>query len=515
MRIKLYVSFFFMSLLTLNAQMPNKKALLIGINHYRNLPENFNLRYSEKDVDSLKKILVENLGFKNKDIVVLKGNLSSNNRQENYADYLNIKSILQDDYSKLSANDLLFIYFSGHGTLIRSNDEPDGNNECLLPANAVLGKPGTYIKDDELSSWLNGIQARKILVLDCCFMGHNSLEKDVEIPEIDLKDDLVASVDVMMTASRADETARENPDMESSNYTSYFIQALQNTGTDLNNDQKISVSEIHTYIYSRINNQHPQIYENDNIVLKDNTWTYLSLTTIPSGAKIFLGDHPLKDKNGDILLTPLKEVPINKGIYKLRIEKSGYEMYEMSILKLHAESVDLGAIQLLLLKMKIRGLVTDNKGNPVEKARIAFYGNLSRDIPEIITNEQGYFEFRASFASIQKGGIIEKDGLHCEIKISDSSFNMDEIDLGIFALGDTDTKKSANQQDNVAQLILYALPWADVYIDGQYMGQSDLKIESIAVGTHQIVFKNPQLGVVYKEVLVKKGYNSLKINMLE
>jgi len=41
---------------------------------------------------------------------------------------------------------------------------------------------------------------------------------------------------------------------------------------------------------------------------------------------------------------------------------------------------------------------------------------------------------------------------------------------------------------------LNAFPWADVYVDGNYVGQTPLGNLSLPIGTHEIVFRNPNLG---------------------
>ena len=39
-----------------------------------------------------------------------------------------------------------------------------------------------------------------------------------------------------------------------------------------------------------------------------------------------------------------------------------------------------------------------------------------------------------------------------------------------------------------------ALPWADVWVDGQPMGTTPLGNVSIAVGNHEVLWRHPQLG---------------------
>jgi hypothetical protein len=41
---------------------------------------------------------------------------------------------------------------------------------------------------------------------------------------------------------------------------------------------------------------------------------------------------------------------------------------------------------------------------------------------------------------------------------------------------------------------LNAIPWADVYVDGSYFGQTPLGNQSLQIGTHEVAFRNPNLG---------------------
>jgi hypothetical protein len=43
-------------------------------------------------------------------------------------------------------------------------------------------------------------------------------------------------------------------------------------------------------------------------------------------------------------------------------------------------------------------------------------------------------------------------------------------------------------------LALNALPWADVFIDGKLVGETPIGSIAVPVGTHEIVFRHPDLG---------------------
>jgi hypothetical protein len=43
-------------------------------------------------------------------------------------------------------------------------------------------------------------------------------------------------------------------------------------------------------------------------------------------------------------------------------------------------------------------------------------------------------------------------------------------------------------------IALNAIPWADVWIDGEKVGETPIGNLALAIGTHEIIFRNPDLG---------------------
>ena len=83
----------------------------------------------------------------------------------------------------LTPSDSLLFYFSGHGTQIIDKlgtfpgDEakgryPDRNDEALLPVDANLASPETYLLDDELNTLLQELPTRQVsCIIDTCYSG--------------------------------------------------------------------------------------------------------------------------------------------------------------------------------------------------------------------------------------------------------------------------------------------------------------------------------------------------------
>ena len=84
---------------------------------------------------------------------------------------------------RLTSSDSLLFYFSGHGTQIIDKlgtfpgDEakgryPDRNDEALLPVDADLASPRTYLLDDELNILLQELPTRNVsCIIDTCYSG--------------------------------------------------------------------------------------------------------------------------------------------------------------------------------------------------------------------------------------------------------------------------------------------------------------------------------------------------------
>ena len=84
---------------------------------------------------------------------------------------------------RLTPSDSLLFYFSGHGTQIIDKlgtfpgDEakgryPDRNDEALLPVDADLASPTTYLLDDELNTLLQELPTRQVsCIIDTCYSG--------------------------------------------------------------------------------------------------------------------------------------------------------------------------------------------------------------------------------------------------------------------------------------------------------------------------------------------------------
>jgi hypothetical protein len=152
---------------------PRRRALLIGINDYEPRLSNAvtgrhfrNLEGAVNDVELMRDILLSVYKFRDEEIVVL------TNQAAGRAAILNaIDNHLIDGARE---GDVLFFYFSGHGSQVKNSlsEEPDHLDESIVPADAWEG--ASDIRDKELRRRFVPLLdrgARLTVILDSCHSG--------------------------------------------------------------------------------------------------------------------------------------------------------------------------------------------------------------------------------------------------------------------------------------------------------------------------------------------------------
>ena len=159
-------SFFVMFLQLVHAE---EHALLVGIWDYEN--PNLQLDAPPNDLKLMEAVLSAH-GVTQAQMHIL----SNPNKAQ-------IQRKFRELSRRLTPSDSLLFYFSGHGTQIIDKlgtfpgDEargryPDRNDEALLPVDADLAAPQTYLLDDELNALLQELPTRQVsCIIDTCYSG--------------------------------------------------------------------------------------------------------------------------------------------------------------------------------------------------------------------------------------------------------------------------------------------------------------------------------------------------------
>ena len=142
----------------------SKKALLVGINNYRD-PQINDLQGCLNDVTNMRNILKTYMGFTNADIRLL---------VDGRATKANIKARLQYMVKNAKSGDYLVFHYSGHGSQIRDRDGDeltDNLDEIICPYD--MSWDNVYITDDDLNKIFTLLPEGVLLevFLDSCHSG--------------------------------------------------------------------------------------------------------------------------------------------------------------------------------------------------------------------------------------------------------------------------------------------------------------------------------------------------------
>lgn len=224
--------------------MGKKIALLIGVSEYE--PGLNPLPGAVNDVDAMQRVLAnpEMGGFA--DITLLK----NPQRQD-----------IEDSIYKLFANrtkdDLLLLYFSGHGI-------KDESGRLYLSTRATRKDNGKLVKPSAVTAnFLNesikeSQSQRKVIILDCCFSGAIATGMTVKDDgNIDIQQQLGGKGRAILTSSTSTQYSFEQEGSSLSIYTRYIVEGIEKGAADKDNDGYISVEELHEYASAKVQEESP------------------------------------------------------------------------------------------------------------------------------------------------------------------------------------------------------------------------------------------------------------------
>ena len=235
-------------------------AVVIGINTYPNIRR---LKYAVNDAKAFHRHLVEFTRIPPENAILLLNEDSTLKR---------IRSTLGTFLkNKAGKDDMVIIYFAGHGATERELTSPDGDGleKYLLPYDVEPNDLfATALPMGEISRIFTRIQSeRLIFIADACYSGASGGRTisfggvRANISEGFL--DRVASGKgkIILTASGANEVSEEKEDLGHGVFTYYLLEGLRGSA-DTDKDGLITVDEIYRYVSYRVpamtnNEQHP------------------------------------------------------------------------------------------------------------------------------------------------------------------------------------------------------------------------------------------------------------------
>jgi hypothetical protein len=235
-------------------------ALVVGINDYAHVPK---LKYAVNDAIAFYDVLTRMNRLPKENITLL---------LDKEATLTNLRSELGTQLkSKAARDDMVIIYFAGHGATEPDTLSPDGDGleKYLLPYNADLSDLySSALPTREISHIFRRIRSeRLVFIADACYSGANG-GRTVSLSGMraNLSDAFLARISggkgtVVLSASGPNEVSVENDRLQHGVFTYYLIEALQGAA-DRNDDGLITTDEVYDYVSEKVTRatnqeQHP------------------------------------------------------------------------------------------------------------------------------------------------------------------------------------------------------------------------------------------------------------------
>lgn len=213
--------------------MAGKRVGLVIGNNYPNSSKE--LKFAVADATKMKEILLDKNICYFDDVVLLINKTSRD-----------VSTKLEEIFKNVHQNDLIFIYFSGHGIKDNTNNLrlflEDTNEELLLTTSISFD----FINECRKNS--QALMASVIIVLDCCYSALAGM-KDTDVAETIASHCSTGMVILTSTGYTGSRTAMEDGKLGYSFFTYYLIEGLEKGYADKDDDGKISIDELYDYAY--------------------------------------------------------------------------------------------------------------------------------------------------------------------------------------------------------------------------------------------------------------------------
>lgn len=226
-----------------------KIALLIGVSEYE--PGLSPLPAAIKDLDAIREVLIdpEIGGFSDANVTLLKN-----------ADRQIVEEAIYALFSGRQRDDLLLLFFSGHGI-------KDDSGALYLATRTTRKLPqGDLITPTAVSanfihsSMSRSRSKRQVVILDSCFSG--AFAEGLSAKDdgsVDIRQQLGGEGRAVLTSSSSTQYSFEQAGEELSLYTRFLIEGIKTGDADLDEDDFISVDELHEYARRKVQEVKPEV----------------------------------------------------------------------------------------------------------------------------------------------------------------------------------------------------------------------------------------------------------------
>jgi hypothetical protein len=255
-----------------------KYALIIGISRYQNSARGVqNLQYADADAKALYEFLQQPAagGFARENMLLL---------SNEDATLARIRSALTSFVAKASENDLLLIFFAGHGD---GDPKAPQNLYLIVHDTSIDAMPQTALAMPELRRYVeqNVKSKRLILLLDACHSAGLSTEGTRDLAN-NLTNQYFENLlyqehgRAIITSSDVNEKSRESAKWGHGHgvFTYYLLQGLRGNA-DTNEDHVVTVGELFRYVHQNVRYETDR-EQNPRMLLGDNENLALSVATV-------------------------------------------------------------------------------------------------------------------------------------------------------------------------------------------------------------------------------------------
>lgn len=224
-----------------------KVALLVGVSEYE--PGLSPLPAAVRDLDAVREILVhpDIGGFAEADITSLKN-----------PDRQAVEEAIERLFTSRQKDDLVLFYFSGHGI------KDDLSNLYLATCTTRKNSNGELIRSTAVSAKFvqqcMGLSRsrRQVVILDSCFSGafaEGMSAKDDG--KVDIREQLGGEGRAVLTSSSSSQYSFEQKEENLSIYTRFLIEGIKSGEADQDDDEFISIDELHEYASRKVRELQP------------------------------------------------------------------------------------------------------------------------------------------------------------------------------------------------------------------------------------------------------------------
>src|ERR687885_384959 len=222
-----------------------KVALLIGVSQYG--PGFSQLPAAANDVEAMQRVLQHpDMGDFDEAVPLID------------PDPQEMGTAIENLFGDGKRDDLLLLFFSGHGI------KDENGNLYLATRSTRKNERGGLIRSTAIAArFVQEIMSdsrarRQVVILDCCFsgaFGEGLLAKDDS--SVDVRKQLGGEGRVVLTSSTSTQYSFEQQGADLSIYTRYLVEGIETGAADLDEDEVISVDELHEYANIKVQKASP------------------------------------------------------------------------------------------------------------------------------------------------------------------------------------------------------------------------------------------------------------------